>query len=421
MLLQFSFSNFKSFKFEVSLDITASKVTEYSDHIVELGEEKILPVAAIYGANASGKTNVFEAFNFMVYYIMHSISFGARLDPSPANEELIRPVPYLFDNESSSKPSTFEIYFILPDDTNERTYNYGFSIDKSGVVEEWLNSKAKTSRESRPIFYRTRSELDVKGIPQKLVKNIKVSLNEETLVLSLGALLKVDILEDIVRWFSSIQFGDYGRPQNNLILSSILPQGFDSDENIRKDVIEYLSSFDKSIVGFKVEPIIGDDGKGSGSFMVYSYHRKKGSNEHVQIPLSEESAGTLKMFSLYTQLREVMNTGGVYVIDELNSRLHPLLSRNFILTFLDKSKNKKNAQLIFTTHDTWLLESPLLRRDEIWFTEKDSEGVSSLYSLSDFRDPDGTSIRKDESFEKNYLLGKYGAIPDLGNIYVMED
>jgi len=155
--------------------------------------------------------------------------------------------------------------------------------------------------------------------------------------------------------------------------------------------------------------------------MVYSYHRKKGSNEHVQIPLSEESAGTLKMFSLYTQLREVMNNGGVYVIDELNSRLHPLLSRNFILTFLDKSKNKKNAQLIFTTHDTWLLESPLLRRDEIWFTEKDSEGVSSLYSLSDFRDPDGTSIRKDESFEKNYLLGKYGAIPDLGNIYVMED
>lgn len=421
MLLQFNFSNFKSFRDEASLDLTASKVTEYNDHIVELGQEKILPVSAIYGANASGKSNVFEAFSYMVYYIMKSVAFGSKLAHPKTKDELVKPVPFLFDNVSGSKPSTFEVYFISPDDEKERTYNYGFSIDKTGVVEEWLNSKAKTARESKRIFYRTRLNLEVRGIPQKQVKNIEVSLNEETLILSLGALLKIDILENIMKWFRSIQFGDYGRPQNNLILSSIIPPGFDSDENIRKDVIEYLRSFDKSIIDFEVEPVISDDEKGAERFMVFSYHKRKGTEENVRIPLSEESAGTLKMFSLYTQLREVMNAGGVYVIDELNSRLHPLLSRNFILTFLDKSKNKMNAQLIFTTHDTWLLESPLLRRDEIWFAEKDEDGSSSLYSLSDFKDPDGVSIRKDESFEKNYLLGKYGAIPSLENIYVMED
>jgi AAA15 family ATPase/GTPase len=134
-----------------------------------------------------------------------------------------------------------------------------------------------------------------------------------------------------------------------------------------------------------------------------------------------ESAGTLKMFALYPELQEVLQNGSVYFIDELNARLHPLLVRNFILIFLNPEVNVNHAQLIFTTHDTWQLSNQLLRRDEIWFTEKDTDGVSTLYSLADFINEDGTKIRKDESYEKNYLLGKYGAIPTLKTIDILKE
>ena len=119
------------------------------------------------------------------------------------------------------------------------------------------------------------------------------------------------------------------------------------------------------------------------------------------------------MFALYPVLQDTLENGGTLFIDELNARLHPLLVRSIIITFLNPEINKNNAQLVFTTHDSWQLSNNLLRRDEIWFTENDANGVSTLYSLADFVDEDGTKIRKDESYEKNYLLGKYGAIPTL--------
>lgn len=144
-----------------------------------------------------------------------------------------------------------------------------------------------------------------------------------------------------------------------------------------------------------------------------------GSDEMAEIPLELESAGTLKMFALYPELQEVLEKGSVFFIDELNARLHPLLVRNFLLTFLNPEINTNHAQLVFTTHDTWQLSNQLLRRDEIWFVEKDEEGVSTLYSLADFVDEDGTRIRKDESYEKNYLIGKYGAIPTLKSIDIL--
>lgn len=127
------------------------------------------------------------------------------------------------------------------------------------------------------------------------------------------------------------------------------------------------------------------------------------------------------IFALYPQLQDVFQKGGVYFVDELNARLHPLLVRNFILTFLNPEINTRHAQLIFTTHDTWQLSNRLLRRDEIWFTEKDDQEVSTLYSLADFVDEEGVRIRKDESYEKNYLLGKYGAIPALKSISLFKE
>lgn len=144
-------------------------------------------------------------------------------------------------------------------------------------------------------------------------------------------------------------------------------------------------------------------------------------DEMAEIPLGLESAGTLKMFALYPKLQEVFEKGSVFFIDELNARLHPLLVRNFLLTFLNPEINTNHAQLVFTTHDTWHLSNQILHRDEIWFVEKDERGLSTLYSLADFVDEDGSRIRKDESYEKNYLIGKYGAIPALKSINIFKE
>ena len=142
MLIQFNFKNFKSFRDEATLDLSASKMTEFSDRVVTVGSEKILPVAAIYGANASGKSNIYNAFEYMSGYVADSFKYG---DEEEKFEEF-RPTPFLFDSTSASAESSFEVYFTLPGDKAERTYNYGFCIDKEGVTEEWLNSKAKSAR-----------------------------------------------------------------------------------------------------------------------------------------------------------------------------------------------------------------------------------------------------------------------------------
>ena len=217
------------------------------------------------------------------------------------------------------------------------------------------------------------------------------------------------------------EFADFGDEMTNLFLSRTLPKGFVEDEKVREDVLKYFSSFDKQITGFKIEELPSKDEQEGKKYAIDAIHHMIDSDDDAKLPLHQESAGTLKMFAMYPALHEVLEKGGVLCIDELNSRLHPLLVRNFILTFLNPEINKNHAQLIFTTHDTWQLSNQLLRRDEIWFTEKDEKGLSNLYSLADFVDEDGSRIRKDENYEKNYLLGKYGAIPSLETIRLLEE
>ena len=201
-----------------------------------------------------------------------------------------------------------------------------------------------------------------------------------------------------------------------------LPKGFVDDPAVRANVVKYFASFDETIRDFRVEKVPSDGNEGRENvYKITALHKKIGSDQFAEIPLEEESAGTLKMFALYPELQDVLQKGGVYFIDELNARLHPLLVRNFILTFLNPEINTQHAQLVFTTHDTWQLSNRLLRRDEIWFTEKDDKEVSTLYSLADFVDEDGARIRKDESYEKNYLIGKYGAIPTLKSIDLFKE
>ena len=417
MLIQFNFKSYNSFRDEAILDLSATKMTEFSDRVVSVGSEKILPVAAIYGANASGKSNVYSAFEYMSKYVINSFKYG----DEEKDFEDIRPKPFLFDVSSESADTCFEVYFTVPGDEKERTYNYGFCIGQTGITKEWLNYKAKTARKYSPIFYRDSETLDLTGISKASRDNIEVALEKQVLIVSLGAKLRVAKCKLVRDWFLNNEFADFGNIVTNFFLSHVLPKDFVTDETVRKNVVNYFSSFDETIKGFEVTQLPPQEDSKEERYLIDALHKKIGSDELARIPLFNESAGTLKMFALYPELQKVLQNGGVFCIDELNARLHPLLVRNFVLTFLNPEINVNHAQLIFTTHDTWQLSNQLLRRDEIWFTEKDEVGVSTLYSLADFVDEDGSRIRKDESYEKNYLLGKYGAIPSLKTIDLFKE
>lgn len=419
MLVQFSFKNFKSFREEATLDLSATKMTEFSDRVITAGGEKILPVAAIYGANASGKSNIYNAFEYMSDYVTESFKYGGEEERFAE----YKPTPFLFDSTSADAESSFEVYFTLDGDKSGKIYNYGFCINKEGVTEEWLNSKAKTARKYSRVFYRGLSDkdLDLSGFPKSSRDNLQVALEKQVLIISLGAKLKIAKCKNIRDWFMANEFADFADPFTNLFMSRRLPKGFVEERNVQQKVVDYFASFDEHIKDFKIEKVPHDGESKDDSYTIRALHKKIDSDEMAEIPLGVESAGTLKMFALYPELQEVLEKGSVFFIDELNARLHPLLVRNFILTFLNPEINVNHAQLVFTTHDTWQLSNQLLRRDEIWFVEKNADGVSTLYSLADFVDEDGVRIRKDESYEKNYLIGKYGAIPSLKSIDVFKE
>ena len=419
MLIQFRFKNYKSFRDDTILDFSATKITEHSGRIVSAGNEKLLPVAAIFGANASGKSNVIEAFRYMVAYVINSIFYDSNLDDIKTQSNKLEYTPFLFDAASRDAVSSFEVYFIDNEEHKFRSYNYGFTLNQDGVVEEWLNSKARTARKYRRIFYRNGDQLDLSGLSDKSQELIRISWKKEVLIVSLGAILNITILKSIRDWFYSTNFANFGDPYEDMFLSSFIPKDFAEDKTVQDKVVAYLSTFDPSIIGFHVEVMKGEAEVRSRA-KIDAIHRTV-NGETASIPLGEESDGTLKMFALYPVFQSALEKGKVLFVDELNARLHPLLVRNFLIAFLNPEINTNHAQWVFTTHDSWQLSNHMLRRDEIWFTEKDEDGVSTLYSLADFTDEDGMKIRKDESYEKNYLLGKYGAIPTLKHFDVFRE
>ena len=413
MLLQFRFKNFKSFKDEAILDMSATRMNELQNHVIEKGDEKVLISAGIFGANASGKSNIFKAFSYVNTYVVKSLQFDKKLFNGVERKPI---VPFFaFDNVSSNEPTEFEVYFILPDDPKEKTYNYGFSILNGQIQEEWLNFKSKTSLEFSKVFYREKESIkffttELKNNNSKMIEKL---LQPSILMLTLGYKLELSVISDAFSFFTINQLVDFADPNAIKINTyNVTPINFYEDENVRKSVTKFINAFDKTICGFDVEKI--EDNK----YIIYTKHKINGSNEIKRININLESSGTMKMFALYGRLHQIFDTGGVMFIDELNSRLHPLLVRLFVISFYDKTINKKGAQIIFTSHDLWQLDGDQLRRDEIWFTEKNEETqTSELFSLADFKQENGNKIRKDENYVKNYLLGKYGAIPNLGGLF----
>lgn len=417
MLVQFNFKNFKSFRDETTLDLSAAKITEHEEHVVEIVNDRLLKVAAIYGANASGKSNVYAAFEYMTYYVVNSFKFGGEDENRRKTEEdYMKVIPFFFDEKSRTEETTFEVFYVDNAEESEKIYQYGFSLKDSEVIEEWLYSKAKTARNKyKTIFYRKKGEeLEMNGFAKAHMENIKSALNKESLIVSLGAKLRIAKLKNVRDWFLKNEVVNFGDPAENFFRSKVLPEGFADSKKIQGNVIKYFSSFDEAIQDFDVEESASKEEKETyKNYEVDSFHKIVGGKGMASIPLEEESSGTLKMFALYPSLKEALDNGATLFIDELNARLHPLLVRNIILTFLSPEINTQNAQLIFTTHDIWQFTNELLRRDEIWLVDKNKDGVSELYSLIEFKDEEGNKVRRDEALAKKYLTGSYGAIPAL--------
>ena len=424
MLIQFNFKNFKSFRDEASLDLSATKITEHEDHVVNIANDKLLKVAAIYGANASGKSNIYEAFEYMRYYVLESFKFGDEDGGYSKNDDYIRVTPFMFDDDSCNGETTFEVFYVDNMENTGKTYQYGFVLKDNEVLEEWLYSKAKTARNNyRTIFYRKGDEeLEMNGIPKRYIENIKASLNKESLIVSLGAKLRIEKLKNVREWFIKNEAINFGNPTENLIRSWVVPNGFMNNKEVQKNMVKYISTFDESIKDFNVEESQSDGEENTDNkYVIDTIHKKVGSEGMSSISLKEESSGTLKMFALYPSVKEVLDKGATLFVDELNARLHPMLVRNIILTFLSPDINTRNAQLIFTTHDIWQFSNDLLRRDEIWMVSKNNDGVSELYSLAEFRDEDGNKVRRDDVLSKKYMAGNYGAIPALKPMKVLRE
>ena len=416
MLLQFYFSNYRSFEGEGILDMRASGSNELSSHIRNTLNEKVLPVTAIYGANASGKSSVFEAFQFMALCVLESLSFS---DDNKKNPYKLKVDSFKF-SDSRDKPSEFEINYIDKKGKKELYYNYGFKIDNSGILEEYLASNTKTgvkrNEEYTYIFRRERNQkLYLDSSIEKFRENLEISLKDKTLLVSLGAKLNINEFIRVRTWFINAEVINFSNSLYGVFLENTLPDNIIESKEVRKNLVSFINSFDDSIIDIEVEKISAIDESDSDNYRVFTVHKSDKETSVARISMNEESSGTKKMFSLYQTLLDVLEKGGVFFADELDIKLHPLLMRNILLTFTDKEKNPNNAQLIFTTHNTIYMDMDLLRRDEIWFVEKDN-GVSNLYSLDDITNEKGEKVRKDSNYEKHYLLGNYGAIPNLKNL-----
>lgn len=400
MLLQFRFKNYKSFAEDAILDMTATTIKEHDNSLIIVNENKILPVAAIFGANASGKSNIFGAFYAMCADIVNTFDDDEK-------HSLIR--PFSFCNEQKNMPTEFEVSINIDD----KEFRYGYIRDQNIVYEEWLFEKkfAKNSRtKERCIYYRENSKVDLDLRNKEEFEEISFvnsMISDSNLLLTTLGKRSKSIYSKVYNWFKhTTQLQDFSNDYDEFANTEIAAEFLYDAPDALEDVVKLLQVFDNAIVDLRIEKEM--DKNLDEDYKVYSYHKCDG-EELLKIPFQNESSGTQKIFSLATILMISISVGIVLFVDELDAKLHPLALRYLIRLFTNKKNNVGNGQLIFSSHNLVCLDSSDLRRDEIWFVEKNNQ-MSSLYSLYDFKE-DSNSVRSDLSFGKNYLSGRFGAIP----------
>lgn len=401
MIIEFTVGNYRSIAEPQTLSMVAADIASENDNgIIDAGDMKLLRVAAIYGANASGKSNLWQALKVFQNFVFRSDSYYQLGEPLPAQ-------PFLLKEGYQDKPSFFELVVLL----EGNVYRYGFEINGKQVESEWLFVK-KSSRETR-FFTRVRQDIDVNTRAFPEAKDIVKRTREDALLLSVAVQWNGKVARKIRDAVTKI-FTTTGSKMHSHISAAM----FQSD--LGKEMI--ATFFNKVDIGFNemiLEKSESDEAKSSIS-KIKTLHSVYDSHGNItgtcKLDLHEQgSEGTLKLFSLASILIFTLENGAIFSVDELDAQLHPLMTRAIINLFNSPKTNPNNAQLIFNTHDTNLLKPDLLRRDQIWFTEKDRFGATHLYSLAEFRQEDGTLPRKDADFEEHYIQGRYGAIPYLGD------
>ena len=401
MLIRFSFKNFKSFKNENCLDMEATSLKEHEYNIAKTENGDYLKITAIYGANASGKTNVLQAFSYMKKKVL--VSDDSRINNN-LNEENI--FTFMINNE----PISLEVEILAE---NNKIYKYGFEVLNNAIISEWLYEKRVNK--FYEIFDRTNNNIEVKDNKNKLLGLANV--DEKTLFLNVFA--KIDKnnedFNNVYNWFIDANYLDLGDPNFENALNNRISLKIIEDKKYKEELLKFIKTFDATIDSINISPNSLEELKNTnGVVKPELVHNGEDGNKKA-LPLVLESNGTMKMFHLFDFLMDTLRNGRVLFVDELDAKLHPLLTRYIINLFHNSEKNIGNGQLIYSTHDTVNLNKETFRRDEIWFVEKDKNGVSELYSLSDYiiEDENGNAkkVRNDATYNKDYLTGRYGAIP----------
>ena len=411
MLIELRIQNHRSIRDEQVLTMEVGRVGDEADprpRRVKGHRIPLLPAAALYGANASGKSNVLSALAF----VKHAV---ARSHRSWSPDGGVPREPFAW-GAAASEPSLFEVTVLL----EGVRYRYGFVADEERFLEEWLYAWPRGRKQSW--FERDGDSFKFGENLQGENRLVEEVTRPNALFLSAAVQHRHQQLEPLYRWLSGIQtirvrrFETDRYPmddelENDVWLGKVFLQGSTSDQKSRRAAfLELLHAADVGIVDVRVEDRRSE---WEGPYLtVLVRHQSKERN--AWLPLSEESAGTLALFYRGPLLLESLAAGGLLVVDELEASLHPLLALQILRLFTDPATNPNNAQLLFTTHDTNLLGTmtgePALRRDQIWLTEKNDEGATTLYPLTDYKP------RKGENLERGYLQGRYGAIPFLGEL-----
>ena len=399
MLCQFSVKNYKSIRDEVTFDMQAAAISEHEDRIIKDQDgEMYLPVSAIYGPNGGGKSNVLAALHTLVAKILRPLFATEDNDEKVFFQKKIIVEPFAF-SECKNESTEFELFFR----TDLAEYRYILHVKRDIVIYESLDRvKLETGRRSA-LFKRNDNGIDLKGAFAKLKVSDDLS-KTLTLLSYLGIAYKENaVVKDVLNWFEyGVEFLNYGNPIQELKMA------VSTSEDVKNLMLEMIQEMDLDIVDFRVEE------KENDMIEVFTKHCVDG--VETEISLSDESSGTKKLFGLLPFIAESLLTGTVLVIDELDAKIHPVLLCHIIMMFNDLSINRHKAQLIFTSHDLSTMNSKVFRRDEIWFVAKGNAQNSKLYSLVEFKNENGESVRKDAKFDKQYLEGKYGADPYLRRI-----
>ena len=384
----------------VTFDMQAAAISEHEDRIIkDKDEELYLPVSAVYGPNGGGKSNVLEALHSLVTKVLRPLYATSNNEEIAIKMKKLVIEPFAFEEGTRNEPTEFELFFR----TEMAEYRYELTVKKEIIEYERLDRiKLETGRKSA-LFERDEDEITLKGAFARLKTSDELS-DTLPLLSYLGITYsKNEVVQDVLDWFDEeIDFLNYGNPMQELRMA------VSKSENVKRLMLQMIQEMDLDIVDFRV------DEKENDRIEVFTKHIVD--EYESELNLYDESSGTKKLFGLLPFIAKSLLRGTTLVIDELDAKIHPVLLKYLIMTFSNMEKNKKGAQLIFTSHDLSTMNSEVFRRDEIWFVAKGKRQNSKLYSLVEFKNKKGESVRKDAKFDKQYLEGKYGADPYLRKI-----